>query len=122
MAVMGDAALSALWGLFKERIAGYEAIVKTDEQADNTLTVTVRRQGQSCFGIVVIPANNTTDTLTLPEGFRPLSTDVITGEDFSVTSAGEVSINSAEEEDRTLLFFYHTGNSLPDAAYKKGDA
>lgn len=120
MAFMGSAALGALWGLFKERISGYEITVSADTQAENVLTVTVARAAQACFGIVTIPPDNTTDTATIPEGFRPVTEYAITGEDFSVDTNGTVSINSADTEERRLAFFYFTDNDVPDAVYAKG--
>ena len=120
MAFMGSAALGALWGLFKERISGYEITVSADTQAENVLTVTVARAAQACFGIVTIPPDNTTDTATIPEGFRPVTEYAITGEDFSVDTNGTVSINSVDSEERSLAFFYFTDNDVPDAVYAKG--
>lgn len=120
MAFMGNAALGALWELFKEGISGYEITVSADTQAENVLTVTVARAAQACFGIVTIPPDNTTDTATIPEGFRPVTEYAITGEDFSVDTNGTVSINSADTEERNLAFFYFTDNDVPDAVYAKG--
>lgn len=120
MAFMGSAALGALWELFKERISGYEITVSADTQAENVLTVTVARAAQACFGIVTIPPDNTTDTATIPEGFRPVTEYAITGEDFSVDTNGTVSINSVDSEERSLAFFYFTDNDVPDAVYAKG--
>lgn len=120
MAFMGSAALGALWELFKERISGYEITVSADTQAENVLTVTVARAAQACFGIVTIPPDNTTDTATIPEGFRPVTEYAITGEDFSVDTNGIVSINSVDSEERSLAFFYFTNDDVPDTAYAKG--
>lgn len=120
MAFMGSAALGTLWELFKERISGYEITVSADVQTENTLTVTVARAAQACFGIVTIPANNTTDTATIPTGFRPTAEYAITGEDFSIDTGGTVSINSVDSEKRSLAFFYFTDNDTPDVAYAKG--
>lgn len=120
MALMGSVALGTLWELFKERISGYEITVSADVQTENALTVTVVRAAQACFGIVTIPANNTTDTATIPEGFRPTAEYAITGEDFSIDTGGTVSINSADTEERSLAFFYFTDNDVPDAVYAKG--
>nr|DAY83731.1 MAG TPA: receptor binding protein [Caudoviricetes sp.] len=120
MAFMGSAALGALWELFKERISGYEITVTADAQAENTLTVTVARAAQACFGIVTIPPDNTTDTATIPAGFRPSAEYAITGEDFSIDTGGTVSINSVDSEERSLAFFYFTDNDVPDATYAKG--
>lgn len=120
MALMGSAALGALWELFKERISGYEIIVTANTQEENVLTVTVAREAQACFGIVTIPPNNTTDAVTIPTGFRPAAEYVIAGEDFSINADGVVSINSADTEERSLAFFYFTDNDVPDAAYAKG--
>lgn len=120
MALMGSIALGTLWELFKERISGYEITVSADVQTENALTVTVARAAQACFGVVTIPANNTTDTATIPEGFRPTAEYAITGEDFSIDTGGTVSINSADTEERSLAFFYFTDNDVPDAVYAKG--
>ena len=120
MAFMGSAALGTLWELFKERISGYEITVSADAQAENTLTVTVARAAQVCFGIVTIPPDNTMDTATIPTGFRPTAEYAITGEDFSIDTGGTVSINSADTEERRLAFFYFTDNDVPDAVYAKG--
>ena len=120
MALMGSIALGTLWELFKERISGYENTVSADVQTENALTVTVARAAQACFGVVTIPANNTTDTATIPEGFRPTAEYAITGEDFSIDTGGTVSINSADTEERSLAFFYFTDNDVPDAVYAKG--
>ena len=120
MAFMGSAALGTLWDLFKERISGYEITVSADAQTENALTVTVARAAQACFGVVTIPANNTTDTATIPEGFRPTAEYAITGEDFSIDTGGTVSINSVDSDERSLAFFYFTDNDVPDAVYAKG--
>lgn len=120
MAFMGSAALGTLWELFKERISGYEITVSADAQTENALTVTVARAAQSCFGIVTIPPDNTTDTATIPAGFRPTAEYAIAGEDFSIDTGGTVSINSVDTEERCLAFFYFTDNDVPDAAYAKG--
>ena len=120
MALMGSVALGTLWELFKERISGYEITVSADVQTENALTVTVARAAQACFGVVTIRANNTTDTATIPEGFRPTAEYAITGEDFSIDTGGTVSINSADTEERRLAFFYFTDNDVPDAVYAKG--
>ena len=120
MALMGSAALGALWELFKEQISGYEITVTADTQSGTALAVAVVREARMCFGIVTIPPNNTTDAVTIPTGFRPAAEYAIAGDDFSISTDGVVSINSVDTEERNLAFFYFTDNDVPDASYAKG--
>ncbi len=126
MSLMGTEALEALWALFKDRLSREEQTyiatvsAETQEEGAAVMTVSVQRQFQICMGQIFIPKDDVSDTVNLPEGFRPAADYAMTGYGFSVGTTGAVMITTPSTEDRLLMFGYFTADGPPADKFTVG--